>query len=305
MRPSQTTYIVFQAYGDEGILCECLFALLSLSRFYTGKEPQNLQIWIYTDKPEFFKSFSDCPLQLFFKTLDSKQLTEWRGHINFVHRVKIALLIDFTANHKGNILYLDTDIYVLQRPDELINAIYNGKKYMHIDEGRIKDRANPISRKLQTFLSKNKLQLSNKEEICVPDDTSMWNAGVLGFRTGDIPLDEVLELTDNIYPRFPKHIVEQFAFSLYMQKDGAIQTAAPYILHYWNLKELRPVLISFFHHYANATWAELLNSSTMIKIPAYLQEKAAFYKNRSVVDKLMKKRWQAQIPNWDASPITL
>jgi hypothetical protein len=128
----------------------------------------------------------------------------------------------------------------------------------------------------------------------------MWNAGVLGFSTDHAYLlEDVLAFTDFVYPRFPKHVVEQFAFSLYFQNTSQIHTAHTHIYHYWNLKELRPILLSFFRFFHTNDWDSLVQYSQLIQLPEYLQQKANFYSNRSVIDKLVKKKWLPNIPEWE------
>jgi hypothetical protein len=285
-------YIVFQCYGSEGIFHECAYALLSLSRFYTAEELSNVQIWIYTDNPAYFSAFKNCWLPLHFRALDDGILAKWRGAINFVHRVKIEVLQEFTREHAGNILYLDTDILFTNRIDRMWDGICNGKLYMHVMEGVISGRANPIFEKLDDYLKQ-----SGQNEL---RNMAMWNAGVLGFNMQFSGLlEEILNFTDKEYAAFPKHIWEQFAFSVYFQKEGKLEEAAPYILHYWNVKEARVVLGSFFAHFKDSTWDELASYAQMVDIPALIEEKSHFLQKRSILDRLLKKAWVPAMPDWD------
>ena len=92
----QLNYIVFQCYGNEGVFHECAFALLSLARIYNGGLPANTQVWIYTDNPGWFSNTLRNPgIELHFCEVDATRIAKWRGSIDFVHRVKIEVLIDF------------------------------------------------------------------------------------------------------------------------------------------------------------------------------------------------------------------
>lgn len=295
MRTKQPTYIIFQSYGDETILQECVFALLTLSYWYPDGLPDNVQVWIYTDKPDYFLKFN-CPIPLHFGKMNATLIRQWRGSIDFVHRVKIELLRDFVKDHAGNILYLDTDICFLQPLEPLLQGIDNGQVYMHVMEGIIAQEGNPIFRKLNAFLKNNNSFTINGQHINIPANIAMWNAGVLGFKTQESQLDKVLAFTDELYPRFPKHVVEQFAFSVFFQNNSNVYSAAPYILHYWNLKELRVLLTSFFKHYGNENWQELICYSRAIQVPVLMQEKISFLENRGM---LKKAKWQPLIPDWD------
>ncbi|MBA3827906.1 MAG: hypothetical protein H0X33_03125 [Taibaiella sp.] len=294
----QTTpsYIVYQCYGDEAIFHECAYSLLTLSQLYRPEELAHLQIWIYTDKPEWFRAFRHCPLPLHYRKLDDALIKQWKGEIDFVHRVKIELLRDLMQTRAGNILYLDTDTVFLHRIDNLLQAIESGRVYMHTMEGIVSNEGNPIMKKLSFYLrDQQTIKISGK----VLHDTAMWNAGVIGFNTRyHVVLDEALFFTDMVHPQFPKHVVEQFAISLYFQVAANIHAASPWLLHYWNVKEFRSVLASFFSYFKTDSWDELTLHSRMVQLHVIMQEKVSFLSNRTVLDKLKKDTWEPVIPEW-------
>jgi len=153
---NEANYLVFLCYGNIGIFHECTFALLSLCRLHTPEELSKIEIWIYTDNPEWFRSFKDCPLQLRFREVDKQTLQQWRGKIDFVHRVKIEALKDLSTDKTGNILYADTDVVFTHRIDGLLHQLGNGRLYMHIMEGIVSAAPNPVLRKLNHYLGKDK-----------------------------------------------------------------------------------------------------------------------------------------------------
>lgn len=292
----QPNYIVFQCYGNEAIFHECAFALLSLS-FILEAEPQLVpEVWIYTDKPGWFSKFSDCPLQLRFRQIDKETLQKWRGAINFVHRVKIEILLDFTTICKGNILYADTDVIFTAPISAFFEAIEKGHLFMHTPEGRVCDKGNPVISKLYAYLVSGIRKKSNGKEL---SKLYMWNAGVLGFHSGFAGLlSEVLNFTDEEYPDFPRHIVEQFAFSIFFSGQGALSPASPYLVHYWNLKEVRPLLAAFFLKSGTDNWGSLQQKSRLLQMPVLMQEKGNFYQNRSMLAKLRKEKWEPVNNYW-------
>lgn len=292
----QTNYIVFQCYGNEGVFHECAFALLSLTTIYGSKGPANTEIWIYTDNPSWFTSFKNCNLPLNFCEMQPAQVQAWRGSIDFVHRVKIEVLKDFTKDRNGNILYVDTDVVFTHPINNMLRSISEGNVYMHVNEGIVSSRSNPIFTKLDAHLRDNTPMQVNGKPLW---DLAMWNAGVLGFHTQHRHLlEDVLTFTDTEYPNFPKHVVEQFAFSVFFRQVGQIKSAAPYILHYWNLKEARIALASFFNHFRNSSWGELASYSTLLQMHVLMQEKVNFLSNRDIADKLLKKQWAPAEYNW-------
>jgi hypothetical protein len=93
-------------------------------------------------------------------------------------------------------------------------------------------------------------------------------------------------------------VVEQFAFSVFFRQTAEIKAAAPWILHYWNLKEARSILGSFIQQFRNRSWQDLARYSEMIQMHVLIQEKTNFLANRDITDKLLKKNWQPPEYNW-------
>ena len=291
----QRNHMVFQCYGHEGIFYECTYALLSLARLYDNGAPANTDIWIYTDNPEWFRSLNS-PLPLHFREVDSALIKQWRGKIDFVHRVKIEVLKDFMQQHTGNVLYADTDIVFTQPIDKMLQGINDGNCYMHLMEGIVSDAGNPVLKKLNNYLRKADKKLNGLPLW----DMAMWNAGVLGFNSSYIGLiDDVLQFTDTVHTEFPKHVVEQFAFSVYLGQTGKLKTAHSYILHYWNMKEVREVLRSFFAFMKGRPWADLVHYSQAIQMHVYMQDKISFLANRTLAGKIKKEQWVPVIPDWE------
>ena len=292
----QANYIVFQCYGNARVFYECEFALLSLSGTQGSEELSNTEIWIYTDNTKWFSAFNDCNLQLHFREIDTGTIKKWRGEIDFVHRVKIEVLRDLVKTKKGNILYVDSDVVFTNNIDKMLQNINSGTLYMHTMEGLINETDNTVFRKLSKFIRSQGNNLLNGKPLY---EMAMWNAGVIGFNTQHEHLmDEVLTFTDQQYPKFRKHIIEQFAFSVYFQQAGSIKSAAQYVYHYWKLKEADDILKSFFDYFKGHSWSDLTTYSTMIQIPMLMQEKGVFYIDRSLAGKIMKKRWEPPRPDW-------
>ncbi len=292
--PAPNNYLVFLCYGNERVFRECTYALLSLSRLYQTGLPDNLEIWIYTDNQDWFRSFKENPLPLHYRQADKETIKGWRGKIDFVHRVKVEVLKDFTKDKNGNILYVDTDIVFTHPIDKMLADINNDALYMHTLEGRVSDGSNPIFRKLNRFLGDER-KIGDKQL----NNMAMWNAGVLGFNTKHKELlDKVLKFTDEEYAKFPKHIMEQFAFSVYFQVTAEVKAAAPYIFHYWKLKEADHILKSFFGYFKNGNWADLAHYSSLVQMHALMQIKVDFLHNRSLTDSILHKQWVPAKPDW-------
>ncbi len=290
-------FLVFQAYGHEAVLRECAFALLTFL-YHHPQGIAGLEIWIYTDKPQFFQPY-EIALPLCYRPVSSAEITRWRGAIDFVHRVKIEVLRDFAQTREGAVLYMDTDICFLRDAIRIFEGIESGRRYMHVQENRLRDNANPVIRKFNAFLAKSGHLKWGSRQQTIPQETAMWNAGVLGFSCADAPLlDEVLRFTDDVHLQFQKHIVEQFAFSLLFQEGGQVYAACREILHYWSLKEMRAYLASFFEYFSGRPVTELARLSQLIQLHVPMQDRGSFYLNRSPMGKIRRVQWSPLIPDW-------
>lgn len=280
-------YILFQAYGKQEILAECRFALLQLLQYNNSKD---ICLVLYTDDPSYFtkelEKF-DCNI---IETITPELIIKWRGKIDFVHRVKVEILLHFFSKHSGSVLYCDTDTYCLQPIIRLFKLIENDTIYMHCNEGLIRESNNIVIKKWKQFLNTKNMQV-NVKTITDIHDVCMWNAGLIGLSSNKAYLlKEVLNLTDSIYPIFPKHTVEQFAFSYVLQKNGLITAAEDYIFHYWNLKEYRVLLNKFYEINRGKSLQELAIKILPFMPHSIMKDKMA-YKNLPVLKKLFTKKW--------------
>ncbi|MDF2455778.1 MAG: hypothetical protein K0R51_1771 [Cytophagaceae bacterium] len=289
-------YIVYQAYGNEAILNEALYSMLSFYKIH-GQDYRDISIVVYTDHPLHFESVLGKD-KVQCKPLSADQVKEWRGTIDFVHRVKIETLIDFTSTMQEDlVLYLDSDIVFLKPVDALFDKIKQGVLVMHEFEGKLNDSTFPLIVKMGKFIKGHQKEL-NDRGLEVPVDTGVWNAGVIGFQSSrkDL-LTKVLCFTDGFYTLYPKHIAEQFGFSLYLSKEGAVFTSSEYLFHYWSFKEFRGILHDFFqyHRAKGSDLVKLLQEIDYIS-PIKLGEPKRIYDKMhwlpKAFRKLKKNRWE-------------
>lgn len=286
-----TNYLIYQAYGSPDILNEALFSILSYLRI----EPDAAaQIIVYTDNaPHFQNILGELP-QIHYQLTPASQWQEWRGAIDFVHRVKVKVLQHAAANYNGNLLYLDTDTVFRSSPAPIFAGIGPSQRYMHLHEGSLRD-GNSLNKKINAALQQPaaKQALQNHP---IPPETAMYNAGALGFHTSDAPLlEQVLQLTETLYRLYPKHVMEQLAFSIAWAQAGKITEAAPQVYHYWNLKEIRPVLNELFEAGTRRTLAEWQARISQLNIEDLAEGKAAFRRNpgwRRAVLRWLGRDWK-------------
>jgi hypothetical protein len=268
--------ILYQAYGGPGFVNECRYSILKYLQAYNLTPPAHTAIAVYTDAPDAFADFEPFFHQLVIRPLSAATVKRWRGANDFVHRVKIEMLMDFLQSFNGNLLYCDTDTYLTAPIDSIFDDLSGGTFYMHQYEGMIDRQENGSFHKWEAFLSTTPLLYNNKN-VVYSKTLRMYNAGVVGLNSSHRELlPDVLALTDAIYQKFPKHIAEQFAFSYCFQKAGAIKPANHFIAHYWNLKEFRLLLKKFFQANAEESIPNLIKKLHHLNAAAIQEEKNAF-----------------------------
>lgn len=237
------TYFVYQAYGRQDILNECAFSIITLLKQYPDSN-----VVVYSDNKVFFTKIFGERVEIV--PIDNQIIQRWKGNIDFVHRVKIEVLLDFFEKYQAHCFYVDSDTIFTGSPEQTINGINKHEIYMHVKEGVIKDKINPIFKKMYKFL---------KQHTDVPVTSEMWNAGMIGIHNDyKNKLIDVLNLTDKWFKIYPKHVIEQFAFSYVLQCEKPIKATEHYIHHFWDFKEFRSHIDQFFDSNPNKSYLELM-----------------------------------------------
>ncbi|MBB1286735.1 hypothetical protein HRH25_20310 [Flavisolibacter sp. BT320] len=290
--------ILYQAYGGTDYTNECRYSLLKYLQVYNLTPPAGTGLVIYTDTPAVFSDFAPFFHHLHIQPLTTETAQRWRGQSNFVHRLKIEMLIDFLAGFEGNVLYCDTDTYLTDSIEPVLNDLENGSFYMHQYEGAINKGENPSFYKWERFLSTTPL-VYNNQQVQFDKSLQMYNAGVVGLNSRHkAVLQDVLALTDVVYEKFPKHIAEQFSFSYCLQKSGTVKTADHRVAHYWNLKEFRQLLKTFFTLNGEESIPNLIKKMHLMDAMAIQQEKNA-YEELPFLQRLFKT---VQGKGWKIAP---
>lgn len=251
--------LVYQAYGRQDVLEQTQFSVVSLLSVLQNSSP--LRIWIYTDNPQLFENFFAEPIRqdrVRVVSIPAQQFKEWRGKIDFVHRVKVEVLIHAARQFQGTILYVDGDTYFREDPTSLFMSVDDSTSLMHVSEAQLNLGRDPLTKKICKFVGRNEFIVFDGS-IKMSQQTVMWNAGALGISEHNkklLPL--ILELTDRMYELYPKHVMEQLAFSYYLQTATRLMSGEKVIGHYWNQKdEYQQAIRTFLITYGQSTSAQL------------------------------------------------
>ena len=210
-------YLIYLSFGNDDYHRETLFSIISFYKFNTVKDQIN--ILIYSDKPSFFKEILPPTVQ--FHVIDTQQINDWKGSLNYIYRLKTKVLQAVCATYTGNFLFVDTDTVFLKNSTSLFEQIELGELMLDANEGKLIDNAGGIARKTKRFLKKqNTFSIpSDEKTITLTDQFVVWNSGTIGFTNAvQKTLISVEDLMDLLYVKSKIYIVEQIALSYYFQK---------------------------------------------------------------------------------------
>lgn len=240
MYNKEKALLVTQSFGRESEYRRVILAILS-AFVYIEKEKRNeIQIVLFTDNPSFFSEWFKG-LNVHFVELTPDKIKVMRGNIDFLHRMKIALIeeaFEIFPNH--NMFYVDSDTFFIGNPLNCLNKISENISSMHLTEYKfeyLKDLKLPAGESFQAFfklITAQKFQVANGNMLEVlPDDTS-WNAGVMCLHHSHANfLKDVYSLTDQFYLATKNHASEQYAFSIMLQKFATLIPCDDIVYHYW------------------------------------------------------------------------
>jgi len=278
-----SNYIVYQAYSSIDNLNEVIYSIASFFRL-SNQLPVN--IVVYTDNELYLKQF--LPSDVVYENLSAEKQRMWRGEIDFVHRIKIEMLIDSCSKYPGNILYLDTDTIFTQSTDSLFRSIEAGKGILHTCEGPLSVPISSIFVKISRKI-KDLVFLVRGEEMRIPEDQEVWNGGVIGFNSAQIRLlFNVLDLTDLMYKIYHSHITEQLSFSFIFSRNYSLLSAGDQVFHYWNFKEFRVLLKQFLA--VNDTFEKIQSNFPSIDPKVLILPKRKFESQTK-----WKRQWQKHV----------
>ena len=217
--------LLYLSYGGSSYADELIYSVLS-ALHKMGHERNGYRVIVYTDDPP---AFGDLPVHI--EPIDGQLLAEWAGPFDFNHRRKIFAVRDALQKFGGRLAYCDTDTYFFRHPRKLFARIRPGHTVMHISEYHLSDRP---AHQLAASLEGHDFHSRTGHRWNITPATVMYNAGVIGLHESEISLlDEVVHLTDQIYPYVKIPTIEQFAFSVCFRHYTKLRQSYDIIHHYW------------------------------------------------------------------------
>jgi hypothetical protein len=198
-----------------------------------------------------------------------------RGSIDFLHRMKIALIEEaFQLYPDANIRYVDSDTFFTADALTWMESFQPGRSFMHLLEYQFEECRNmPLPagetfRAYLKFLEENKFRTSKGEEKFGARSES-WNAGVMGLPAEvSAWIPDVYAITEQAYPMTLNHASEQYAFSLILQTRTKLTPCDQYVYHYWYRvkKQIVDLLLvdAFSTDFQSATLQEKLRIAKLL-----------------------------------------
>ena len=214
--------IIYLVHGPEKYFIQARFSILSLlHHLIQDGGSSTIQIAVYTTHPE---KLPPHPL-IHYRTLENSALESYQGEMNYIHRIKLKVLMRAQADFGLPILYVDCDTQWINSPVAYLStweSNVHAPVIMHTLEGAVGKSHFPS-------------YLPYLQKYCTwTQEHQMWNAGVIGVpHHSPTFLSETIELCDHMLLHCrPRYWVEQMALSSIAQKKQ-LATFEPYLLHFW------------------------------------------------------------------------
>ena len=199
-------------------------------------DDKSFQTVVYSDRAE---CFADLGVRV--REVSNAELDEWMGRSEYVHRRKIMAIIDALRCYGNSVAFIDCDTYFLKAPGALFDLIGPGKSCLHIAEGRLKETGTWRNARISQLIESNCFLDLSGNSLNIPPDAMMWNSGVLGVHSSDLPLiREALNLCDQLWERDQVtepaeqrvHHLEQFSMGFFLARNK-LREASDIVFHYW------------------------------------------------------------------------
>jgi hypothetical protein len=227
--------LVTQSFGRENEYRRVLITILS---FYAHSS-RALPTILFTDNPEWFKPYlGEFPVQ--YVLLTPEKVKVMRGEIDFLHRMKIALIEEAFTIAGDTLFYADSDTFFIEDPMKLYTQASASTSFMHVWEYQFESLRNmplPGGATFQAFLNlveRKSFDLPDGTQLKVLPSDSSWNAGVMILhQSHKLLIPSVYSLTEQFFPETRNHASEQYAFSILLQQRTELKPCEAVIYHYW------------------------------------------------------------------------
>lgn len=297
--------LIYMAHGADCYRDEAVYSILSLWRWH---DPAEFRLLVVTDDPAHFERVLGVQPAVCYLTLSAQQLNDWRGSINYVHRIK-SCVVQWAmqvggATARDNFLFVDSDTSFTASIGAVFARIAQGEVFLHQSEGTVEGTRHETNSKGRLY----RAICAKTFHVCGTERSlrtgmTLWNSGAIGLRGDRIGLlQQTIDAIDAIYPQVQINTVEQIALSAVLDLQGIPVSPCDHVLlHYHVFKEFRADLAVFFARYAGSNLAQWLAHWPEIDPAQRIQPKLQFNarpKWQRQWLKLIGRRWQPVSYPW-------
>jgi hypothetical protein len=286
--------LVVQSFGNATEYRRAIFCVLS----YYAHSHNPLEVFLFTDNEGFFEiPLQGIPVKFFL--LSPEDIVKMRGEIDFLHRIKIAVIEKAMKNSEEPICYVDSDTFFISDPDAKIALANSSMMFMHLREysfSRLQNECYSGAFEFYNAITNNRFYDVKGNEIAVTENHTSWNAGAMIFHNGHAEhIPDVYNLTDQFYRLSQSHASEQYAFSVVFQNAMQINPCDDVIYHYW-YKIKKRVLDAYFEKMDLQRILPLNNRIVKVraltaKFPSLLENHAWILKDKAI-QAFHRSEWQ-------------
>ena len=235
--------LVMQSFGKE---YEYKRAILTIYSFYAHYGwPSPARVILFTDDADYFKPYL-APFEVDYVFLSPEKIKTMRGEINFLHRMKIAIIDEALQRAADKIFYVDSDTFFTANPKRAEEIVSPGVAFMHLKEydfASLENKPLPAGKTFRAFydlIVSRSFRVTDNDALRISPTAISWNAGAMVLHPAHRTwLGDVYALTDQFYPATGNHASEQYAFSVVLQQRAHLQPCSDLVYHYWYRVEKR------------------------------------------------------------------
>src|SRR5215207_5956975 len=146
--------LVIQSFGRESEYKRAILTVLSFYA-YSSLPTEQMRVLFFTDQPAYFSLYFEG-LTVEYILLTPEKIKQMRGEINFLHRMKIAVIEEAFSLTEGPLIYADSDTFFTADPIPLVNELEPAKGFMHLWEYRFEELRNvswPVGETFRDFVA--------------------------------------------------------------------------------------------------------------------------------------------------------
>lgn len=220
-------HLAYLATGRADIRTQALYAAYSALAWRLDADAT---VHVLTDEPGAF-----APLQgeVTVEVLSPDQIASWCGPFEFVFRLKPKAVEHLLERYPGDkVVLVDADTFFVGPLGPMLDRIGPRRAAMHDREYFLGDAST------RSYFHSNfcrRMTRARFRGVPVRQDTWMWNSGLVGLDPSHAPLvGEWIRFVDEVFPRNPKPMIEQYGLSFLLQERGdEISDTKDLVTHYW------------------------------------------------------------------------